>query len=264
MLMDLDVALRDVAGLYQDGNLSAALEQARELVRSRPGMRMALLDLAHLERESGNLEAAVEALREAYALNPADNSTLALLGGYLTQAGKAAEAVEITGSHSRLAEPDVDVLLVHALAQARSGQTGAAFEVLEKARWVAPENPMVPVHTGTVYLMTGARELARGAFEAALALNPEMATAHTALGMMAIEEGRVDAGVEHWRQAVTADTQQCSRLLAFGTHLWDRGETSAGRSLLELFVASAPADTYRAEIARVRALLGGTPAAPLR
>ncbi len=257
-LIDLDAALRDVVTLYGEGDLTAALERARQLVQTRPGMRMALLELAHLEREMGNLTAAVDALREAWALNPADTGTLALLGAYLTQAGKVEEALAITEANSELAEPDVDVLLVRALALARSQQGGAAFSELDKARRVAPDNPMVPVHQGTLHLLTGDRGQAKQAFNEALALHPTLVAAHTALGMMAIEENEIDVAVEHWHRAVTADPQQSARLLTVATQLWNQGRTTAARPLLELFVASAPADRNRDEIERIRGVLGDT------
>ena len=247
--------MREVVTLYDNGDLTGAVERARELVRIRPGMRMALMELAHLELESGNLEAAVEALREAYVLNPADHGTLALLGAYLTQAGNPGGAVEVTGAHSRLAEPDADVLLVRALALARMLQMKDDSHILLNVDRIAPENPMVSVHKGTVYLMAGDREQARGAFVEALVLYPELVAAHTALGIMAIEEGRTDAGVAHWRRAVMADPEQLPRLFAFGIHLWNRGQTSTGGPLLELFQVSAPSDVYQEEISRVRTLL---------
>jgi hypothetical protein len=100
-LIELDAIQRRVAGLYSDGDLPGALRLCRQLVRRRPGMRMALLDLAQLERESGDLEAAIEALERAFALNPEDPAALALLAGYLTQAGRADEAVELTGHRPR-------------------------------------------------------------------------------------------------------------------------------------------------------------------
>ena len=114
---------------------------------------------------------------------------------------------------------------------------------------------MVLVHTGTLWLMSGARDQARGAFEEALSLHPDVAAAHTALGVMAIEEGRVEAGVVQWRNAVNADPKQVSRLLAIGMSLWNRGQTSAAVPLLELFAETAPEDFYREEISRVRSLL---------
>jgi len=255
-LMDLDAALRDVAGLYSEGNLEAALERSRELVRRRPGMRMALMELAHLERESGHLDAAIEALREAYVLDPADSRTLALLGAYLTQAGRAAEAAKITEPHARRTQPDLDVLLVRSLALARTQEVQQAFAALDEARQVDPTNPAIPVHSGTLYLMAGDRDRARQAFEEALTLNPDTVAAHTALGVMEVENGNLNASLEHWRRAVAADPSQYSRLLAFGTRLWTSGQTEAARPLLELFVASAPAGTYGLEIQRLRDLLG--------
>ncbi len=243
--------------LYGEGDLAAALQRARQLVQTRPGMRMALLELAHLEREMGNLAAAVDALREAYALNPADTATLALLGAYLTQAGKAEEAVAITEANSELGEPDVDVLLVRALALARSQQGGAAFGALERPEGRARE-PDGTGSQGTLHLMTGDRGEAKMAFKEALVLHPTTVAAHTALGVMAIEEKEIDVAVEHWRRAVTADPQQSASLLALGTKLWNQGRTTAARPLLELFVASAPADRNRDEIERIRGVLGET------
>ena len=61
--------------------------------------------------------------------------------------------------------------------------------------------------------------------------------------------------LEHWRRAVAADPSQYSRLLAFGTHLWTSGQTEAARPLLELFVSSAPAETYGMEVQRLQDLL---------
>ena len=74
---------------------------------------------------------------------------------------------------------------------------------------------------------------------------------------MDIEEGRIDAGVEHWRQAIRQDPQQLSKLLAFGTYLWNQQQVVAAKPLLELFVATAPSGEYEEEIQRVRGALGG-------
>ena len=48
---------------------------------------------------------------------------------------------------------------------------------------------------------------------------------------------------------------QLPRLLAVATQLWNRGDVSVARPLLALFVAAAPPDQYRSEIARIRELL---------
>ena len=103
--------------------------------------------------------------------------------------------------------------------------------------------------------MAGDRQAASRAFEEALELNPDTVSALTALGIMAVEESRVERGVELWRRAVELDARQLPRLLAVATQLWNRGDVSVARPLLALFASTAPADQYRFEIARIRELL---------
>ncbi len=253
-LIDLDAGLREVVGRYVRGDLEGARRLCRELVDRRPGMRAALLHLAHLERESGDLDAAIEALDKALALSPAEPATLALLATYLTQAGRPADAVAVTEPHARLESPDVEVLLQRGLAFARLRRPREAAETLARARAVDPRNPQVPVYQGTVHLMGGRRAAARAAYEEALAIHPKTAQALSALGIMAAEEGRSEEALARWREAVAADPGEYDKLLAIGTALWRGGRADAARPLLELFAASAPG-AYREQIERVRELL---------
>ncbi len=254
-LIALDAMLREVVGLYAAGDLDGALRRCRELVRRRPGMRAALLHLAYLERAAGNLEDAVEAQQRAVVLHPDEPAALAMLATYLTQAGRADEAVAVTEPHAAGAAPDLEVLLVRSLALARLGRAQEAFQALDRARRVDPGNALVPVYRGTVLLIGGQRDAARAAFEEALAINPGIGRAHSSLGIMAAEEDRVEAALDHWRRAVAADPEELSKLLAAGTGLWRAGRTRAARPLLELFLDTAPEDSYRREVARVRELL---------
>ncbi len=254
-LIGLDSLQREIADLHAAGDLAGALERARELVRRRPGMRVALLDLAQLERESGDFEAASRALGQALALAPGDPATLAMLAATLTQAGRPEEAVDVTAAHAGLAEPDVDVLLTRGLAFARLRQPQQALAAFERAREIDPESPKVPIHAGTLYLMAGRRQEAADAYRQALALNPNAASAHVSLAIMAIENGRRETALEHWRAAVAADPLQGAKLFQIADRLWGAGRTADARPLLELFVASAPVGTYRRQIVRARSLL---------
>ena len=94
--------------------------------------------------------------------------------------------------HARGGEPDVEVLTALGLALARTGRHKQALETLALARAREPGNAMILVEMGTVHLMAGEREPAREAFGAALGLNPSVARAHSSLGFMAAESGRVD------------------------------------------------------------------------
>ena len=254
-LIALDSMLREITGLYERGDLERARLRCRELVRRRPGMRVALMQLGQIERDLGNLDAAVDAMQAALTLNPEDTTTLAVLASYLVQAGRAGDAAALTEPHFRQTRPDVDVLFSRGLALARIGKVEEALAALEKARDVDPGNPMVPVYFGTVYLMDGRRSQARSSYEEALALNPNTVRAHTSLAILASEEGQVEASLSNWRKAVALDPREHAKLFAVAGRMWSAGQKAQARPLLELFVESAPPETFGKEIGRVLDLL---------
>jgi len=271
-LIALDAQMEGIVGSYLAGDLPAALARARELVRRRPGMRIALLQLAHLERESGHMDAAIEALRQALVLDPGDGLAASRLGSYLVQAGRPAEALAALAPLAPKAPPDVEVLTVKALALARLGRTPEAMATLAQAAQVDPSNAMVAVHRGTIRLMTGEREAARADFEAALALNPRNARALSSLAVMAAERGDAGEALGRWKAAVAADPGEYAKLLALGGLLVRQGRTTEARAYLDLFAEGAPPSRYARELAFVRSWLatgklpagaGGAPATPL-
>jgi arylsulfatase A-like enzyme/tetratricopeptide (TPR) repeat protein len=258
-LMRVDKELQEVAGLYLGGQASVALARCRALVTERPDMRVALLTLAHLEREAGNMEAAINALRRALAINPADPETAALLGAYLTGANRAIDAVELLQSYAKTADADIQVLVALALAQARANRPDDALGTIARARTQDPSNAMLLVHEGTIELMAGRRVEARRAFEGALASNPAVARAHSSLAAMATEEGRRDDALDHWRAAVALDADEYPKLLAMALSLGRSGRADEARPYLQMFADSAPPDRFAAEIARTREWLARMP-----
>ena len=251
-LIGLDAMLQDVLRLYLAGDLRAAIARCRELVERRPTMAVSLLELAHLERESGNLPAGIDALRRAAALTPEDTQTMSLLAAYLTQAGRAREAVDLLEPYSRREPPDPQLLTARALALAATGRITDALSTLAQARRQDPSNAMLRVESGTVHLMAGDRARAREEFQAALALNPAAARAHSSLGVMASEDGHADQAVAHWREAVKTDPREVETLLAFAEFQRQRGHRIEARPYFELFVASASPQQYARQIERAR------------
>ena len=92
-LIAIDSQLQEIVGLYLAGDREGALVRCRSLVQARPTMRVALLQLAHLERESGHILPAIAALRQALAIDAGDTEAASLLGAYLTSANRPLEAI---------------------------------------------------------------------------------------------------------------------------------------------------------------------------
>ena len=142
------------------------------------------------------------------------------------------------------------------MALAAAGRTSDALSTLEQARRHDPTNAMLHVESGTVYLMAGDRAHAREEFQAALALNPAAARAHSSLGVIASEDGRTDEAIAQWRDALKADPREAGKLFAFTEFLRQKGRDAEARPFLELFVASASQQQYARELERAREWLG--------
>jgi len=254
--IQVEGALQEVVRLFLSGDLTQALEKAKSLTLAHPEMRVALLQLAHLERESGDLPAAIAALRRALSLNPADQETASLLGAYLTSAHRAAEAVALLQPYAA-SDADVQTLVALALAQARQAQFDDARKTLDRARAQDPSNAMLLVQAGTVEVMAGRRAEAREAFEGALRLNPGVARAHSSLAALAAEDGRADVALSHWRAAGERDPGEYRTVLAIAMTLARAGRNAEARRYVEFFVDIAPPALYASDIDHARSWLGG-------
>jgi Flp pilus assembly protein TadD len=106
--------------------------------------------------------------------------------------------------------------------------------------------------------MGGDHERALEAFAAALLQNPKVARAHSSLGFVLAESGRVDEALEHWRKAVALDARESGKLVTLAMLFGQRGRAAEARPYLELFVASAPPALYAQDIERARIWLAGS------
>ncbi len=251
-LIRVEESCRTSSGSSLAGRTEDALARSRSLVAQHPDMRVALLQLAHLERESGNLPVAIETLRHALKIRPGDTESASLLGAYLTAANRPSEAAEILQPYASATDADTQVLVVLALAQARLGGFAEARRALDRARARDPSNAMLLITTGTVELMGGQLGQARSAFEAALAINPNLARGYSSLGALAAQEGRHDQALEHWRRALALDADEAQKLLGVGLSFVRSKRDAEARPYLQLFVATASPVRYAPDIARAR------------
>jgi choline-sulfatase len=250
-LIALDALLQQVIGRHREGNLQAALEACRELVKRRPRMSLSLLHLAQLEREAGNLPGGIAALERALAANPRDTTALALLGSYLVQAGRARDAVRALAPEAAAAEPDPELLASLALAQARVGRVPEALKTLERARRADPQSALLLLDLGTVRLTAGDAAGAVQAFESALAANPGLARAHSSLGFVRAQQGGTASALDHWRAALELEPRECEALLSLASLAANAGGEAAARPYLELFLELAPRTPCAAQAPRV-------------
>jgi serine/threonine protein kinase/tetratricopeptide (TPR) repeat protein len=115
-----------------------------------------------------DFEGAQADAEKALALSPGNSDALTLRAGLLMSMGRVGEAIPLLEKAASL-----DPLFVAgwgiALAHARlaRGDTGGARAVLERARAITPENPIVPYYLGVAFLLEGLPEKALAAFTGA-------------------------------------------------------------------------------------------------
>ena len=254
-LMDLDARLQEAVRLHTSGERLQALAVARGITAARPGMRVAWMTLAQIQRDTNDVGGAVRSMMRAHQLAPEDAQTTALLGAYLIESGQPQSAIAILESAAAREQPDPQVLVTFALAQARAGRAADAVATLERARAADPGNARLLLELGTVQLMANRRDAAQRTFADAIARNPALARAHSSLGAMAAEEGRVAEAVARWRDATRLDPGEYRRIFQLGMALTRAPDPAPARACLSFFVEHAPPAQYASEIAAARAWL---------
>jgi tetratricopeptide (TPR) repeat protein len=258
-LIELDGMIETVLARHRAGDVAGALALCEEVVRRRPGMPSALLQLALLRRKAGQLTPAIAALEQALAASPDDEGNAALLGSYLNEAGRAREAERLLEPFAERQEPALDVLVARAIALSQLGRNREASQALAAAARLDPSNAMTQVQLGTVRLLAADAPGARAALTEALRLDPRLAVAHRTLGLVAAQQGDQEDAMRQWSAAITLDPYEHDALLRLGSALAKRGNTAEARPYLERFVATAPPSIYAQSLAGARAWLRAHP-----
>jgi tetratricopeptide (TPR) repeat protein len=240
-LIEIDAMLHELAALHGGGDLEGAIALCREIVRRRPGMPLGVSRLSYLLREKGDLPGAIEVLQEGLEREPEDVDLVAVLGAYLNEVGRSREAVRLLAVYAERASPEFDVLNAYGVALAGDGRPREALEAFRRALELDPSDAMTHVNIATVHLMARDHARARSELLAALEINPRLARAHNALGVIASREGRLDDAID--------------TLFNVGSQLLRSGRHAEARPYLERFVREAPAALYARDIATVRGWL---------
>jgi tetratricopeptide (TPR) repeat protein len=255
-LIALDAELQAVDARRTAGDLAGALRQCEDVVKRRPTMPLALVQLSLLQREAGGLDHALKTAEKALALAPDDAQTASTVASHLNDLGRFRESAELLEPYAARPEPSVDVLLTRGAALAETGRTADALAAFRRALELAPTSARILVDIGNVHLAARQYEPAREAFAQALARQVDLARAHNGLGVVAAETGRLDEAVERWKKAAELDPRDWDTLYNLGRVLRRMGRDAEARPFVERFAREAPPALYARDIREAREWLG--------
>ena len=125
-------------------------------------------------------------------------------------------------------------------AQARAGQIAQARQTLEKATKDFPNDSLSWFELARVYREDHNLAEAAAAARRAIANEPEMVDAHTALGVILLEMSDQRGAEESFRAALREQPEEADANTNLGNILAARGETSGAEAHLKAAIASNP------------------------
>jgi tetratricopeptide (TPR) repeat protein len=225
--------------LYKSAQVEAAATEFRQVVGRDPSPPAELLLLADCHRLMGHDRRVVELLAPHEAELGDDRLFAYLLGNALIHEGDLARGQAWIDRLFRDGESAEGHLLLGAQHIRRDNFQGALPE-LERAVEMSPELAGAHSMLGIALLGTGDREDAARAFRRELRTNPNDFEANLHLGLLLREEDRLDEATDYLRRAERLRPRHPDVLYGLGRIQLARGDLEAAEQTLEQLTRAVP------------------------
>jgi arylsulfatase A-like enzyme/Tfp pilus assembly protein PilF len=184
----------------------------KAIVVRRPDTEDAYRKLALAYWRTNRPRLAIETLEAALRNGVTQSEVRIRLAEYLTGAGQAAKAVALL---EKDAGDDPDALLVLGNALTESGRNADAMAAYTRLLALDPANALAHENLGTARLQARDYTGAEAELRTAIRLDPSLAAAHTALGVLLASTGRKPEAITEWtRAAALGDRNAADNLRA--------------------------------------------------
>ncbi|MEO8459187.1 MAG: tetratricopeptide repeat protein, partial [Dokdonella sp.] len=132
------------------------------------------------------------------------------------------------GYRAHLLEHPDDAEAHHLLGQLRHqrGEFVEAEQLVQRAHELGPDQPLILLTLGAFRSQQDDLAAARGYYQQALVLNPNLAAAHAALGHVLLAEGNGETAEQHFHMALRVGSDEHA-LAGLATIALDKGDTAA-------------------------------------
>ena len=238
-----DRLFRAGSAAFETGDLRAAHTDFASLVRLMPRIAAAHTAYGAVLLAEGNPSAAVAELEEARRLDPNDVKAAINLGVAYRQLDQNAKAVQAFSSVADRADVALSATeaVSYAGALAATQDAARAQTVIEGALNRNPKSAALQDALGALLAQRGAFPAAQEAFERAIFLDANLASAHTHLGSVLLILADPQEAVTEFRTAERLGDASPSLLLGLGKALTATGQDAEAVIELRKAVAASPA-----------------------
>jgi tetratricopeptide (TPR) repeat protein len=257
---DLIAARVNMAGaLISLGQLDEGVAQHRDAFLQAPDNRELALALAYLKK--GDVDQAAGLLRSLHMSQPEDVEVATLLGDCDLRLGRDAEAVSLLAPLEKANPGNLYLEWVLGSALIRAGQT---YEGVQRVEMVAQQT-----HSAETYVVAAEANLnirrfsqARQDVDAARRLNPQLAGLDTLDGTIMESEGDLKGATAMFQKVLETKPNDFQAHLHVGTILYTERQLAAAKFHLERAVEISPKSSpARFQLARVERAQGQMAAA---
>ena len=216
--------INQLINLYNQGLMSAVVEQAQALKEQYPEAFIIWNILGAANKGLGRVQAASEAFRKVTELNPTYADGFSNLGTCLQEQGKLDEAI---GSYKKalLLKPDyVEAHYNMGIALQDQGKREEATEAYNKALSLKPDYAEVYNNMGNVLKEQGKLAEATEAYNKALSLKPGYAEAYTNMGVTLKEQGKLEEAIGAYNKALLLKPDYAEAYTNMGVTLQEQGK----------------------------------------
>jgi arylsulfatase A-like enzyme/Flp pilus assembly protein TadD len=193
----------------------------------------------------------IEMLRKALAKDPANPSVYYYLGGELEKAGRYDEALKLYETSVNKGIQSGKLYARIGDLHLRAGRRGEAIPYYEKAARFNPSDVEGQTNLATAYLEQGRVDDAQRVFQFVLTIE-ETAAVHNGLGLVSIQKRDLASARGSFEKAVQLDPDLVEAQLNLGLIYKMSGETDRARECFRAFLAKASPQQYGDIIPKVK------------
>ena len=216
-------AINHLLNLYNQGQLSAAVEQARALVEQYPSAFIVWNILGAANKGLGQVDEAAEAFQKVTELNPNYADGFNNLGVTLKEQGRLNVAIEAYNKAITLKPGYAEAYFGMGNALQDKGNLEEAIEAYKKAHSLRPDYAESYYNMGNALHDQGKLKEAIEAYKKALSITPDYAKAYNNMGNALKEQGQLKGAIKSYQNALTLKPDYAEAYYNMGNALKDQG-----------------------------------------
>ena len=264
-LVRIDQMLHDASAAFRAGRRAEGIGLLEQVIAQRPDTADAYITLSHHLWEGGQPREAIRTLEHGLRSGAPDRDLRVRLGVYLAESG--ADAARAIALLETLPAGDVEALNALGIAFGAAGRYAEAAGAFTRVLALDAGNGLAYQNLASMSLrealaladVRAARARMRQAeiyARQALDADPDLAGAHTIMGVILSGSGRKQEAIDSWTRAVRLDPSEHDALYNLWIELAAAGRRDEAVAYGRQFMATSPPAFFAAERVRVSRYLG--------